>query len=885
MKRQMGKIPAALFVLVLLLPACETSSGGGGVGGKPDFSQMQAALLAFDSCDEVEDYLKDVAMSEMQSSVDAYRACLDGGCSYGYGVPMRGGWEGGPTGGGEAAIDMGAQGGSGEGGGSVPAPSAPSDGNGSGASSTTGGEEPRSDTNTQEEGVDEADIVKNDGTFLYILARGTNRLRIVQAVPVEEMALSATVEIEGSPLEMFLAGDRVAVFSSLWRYDSSDWGEPGMGGGGSVGVPTPATATEPAKERPDEGGGSSGGDDQKADAPSSTPMTDGGVGDTGEPEDDFLQGLDGEILKVTVLDVSDRTNPQILRETYLEAGYVSARMVGTTVHLVGRSYPDIDYFAWYGYYDDVAPPPTVNADGGSSSGGSGGTGVAVDAGSATLPEGNDVGTGEEPPPPPDERYEEKEQPLELYGMDLDEAEAAYRAYIQGLSLEDMMPKRIDVVDGAPEPAELLIPCTTFFRPSVSMGMNIVAVFSLDLAEDSGALNATGILGSSDTVYGSADKLYVSTYIYDYWMWERNALEDPESVLQRTAIHAFDIASLPAQAFYVASGFVDGEVLNQFSMSEHDTYLRVATTTQNWFTDSTEDATDNGVTVLGVDGDALKVVGALSGLGHPGERIYAARFFGDRGFVVTFRQMDPLYTLDMSDPAHPVVAGELEIPGYSSYIHPLGADHLLTIGRDIRDVDGWQEDLGVKLAIYDVSDLAHPSEPVEPLSLGAGSHSEAEYEHKAFTFFGGTLAIPTGSWWWDGNGDTPSNGLSLFTVDATAGFGTLGTISHADLVPDPEVPEGEEMYYYCGHFLPEVHRSVFIGDRVYSISDVGVKANAVGEGLPELNAVAFPDVGGYGGSYGGECYRMPMGVEEPRGGSGDDPDGPRETEPTEPPPAS
>ena len=105
-------------------------------------------------------------------------------------------------------------------------------------------------------------------------------------------------------------------------------------------------------------------------------------------------------------------------------------------------------------------------------------------------------------------------------------------------------------------------------------------------------------------------------------------------------------------------------------------------------------------MLRQDGSRLVQVGAVTGLGEEGERIYGVRFMGERGYIVTFRQTDPLYTLDLSNPTAPRVAGQLKIPGYSAYLHPVGENQLLGVGR---------EGTAVKTSLFDVSNLAAPTE--------------------------------------------------------------------------------------------------------------------------------------------------------------------------------
>ena len=133
------------------------------------------------------------------------------------------------------------------------------------------------------------------------------------------------------------------------------------------------------------------------------------------------------------------------------------------------------------------------------------------------------------------------------------------------------------------------------------------------------------------------------------------------------------------------------------------------------------------------------VGQVGGLGQ-GERVYAVRFIGNDGYVVTFHQVDPLYTLDLSDPAHPQVLGELTIPGYSAYLHPIGDNLLLGIGQDVGPNN---EPTGTQVSLFDVTDLKHPTRLFH-YSLGQG-WSSAESDHHAFLYWPATnlVVVPFG----------------------------------------------------------------------------------------------------------------------------------------------
>ena len=255
----------------------------------------------------------------------------------------------------------------------------------------------------------------------------------------------------------------------------------------------------------------------------------------------------------------------------------------------------------------------------------------------------------------------------------------------------------------------------------AFGLTTLITFDLSGDEGISRWGSTAIAADEEAVYATSSSLYVASL---------DTAED-------TAIHRFDLSD-PAEPAYDATATVRGNLINQFAMSEYDGHLRVAAT--NWRTWPTE----SSVTVFDV-GDDLKEVGKVTGLG-PTESIFAVRFLGDRGFVVTFRQVDPLYVLDLSDPTAPAVTGELKIPGFSRYLHPLGGGLLLGVGQDADPETGWAE--GLQVSLFDVSDPAAPAQ-IARLPLGR-AESAAEFDHRAFTYHDGVAYLPaqasTNRWW-------------------------------------------------------------------------------------------------------------------------------------------
>jgi len=236
-----------------------------------------------------------------------------------------------------------------------------------------------------------------------------------------------------------------------------------------------------------------------------------------------------------------------------------------------------------------------------------------------------------------------------------------------------------------------------------------------------------------------------------------------------------------------------------------------------------------VFVLGQQGASLGVQGDVGDLA-PNEQIYSARFVGDRGYVVTFRQVDPLFVIDLAVPTAPRVAAELKIPGFSEYMHPIDDGHLLTIGQDAT-LDG--QVTGLALQIFDVTDATQPALVHKHVySNQESGYSEALYNHKAFTYDErlGMLAFPFTGWnTFDGS---MRSSLELFRVSLTDGFASLGSVDHSAFFA------GGNEYGYCGgYYGVDVRRGLFIEDHVYSISYGGVIASSINS--PSVAVASVP----------------------------------------------
>ena len=259
------------------------------------------------------------------------------------------------------------------------------------------------------------------------------------------------------------------------------------------------------------------------------------------------------------------------------------------------------------------------------------------------------------------------------------------------------------------------------------------ITSFNIRDDSAPAAESFLVGPATTLYSSQSNMYLAyqrTIPTPRWNEMRPALQEqvasPEYNQEGTIIHKFSMNN--GKVRYVASGDVPGHLLNQFSMDEFEDHLRVATTVEGWTGSRTY--LFNNVYVLD---DAMRTVGRIEYIA-PDERIYSSRFIGDRLYLVTFKRVDPFFVIDLSDPAKPGILGMLKIPGFSDYLHPYDKNHIIGIGRETAENQwGGVSTLGLKLALFDVSDVNNPA-MIDKVEIGvAGTDSEALRDHKAFLF--------------------------------------------------------------------------------------------------------------------------------------------------------
>ncbi|HKY16963.1 MAG TPA: beta-propeller domain-containing protein [Microthrixaceae bacterium] len=335
------------------------------------------------------------------------------------------------------------------------------------------------------------------------------------------------------------------------------------------------------------------------------------------------------------------------------------------------------------------------------------------------------------------------------------AEAANRSAIERSTIEDWQPA--EIVDGARRP---LVECTSMYHPSEFAGFANLAVLSI--AEGLDSMTATGMVGEAGVTYASPTALYVATTRYPEWTEDDLRGTSVAMPVEHTDVHRFDI-STGGNAVYQGSGRVDGGVLNQYALSEHEGALRIATTTS-----ATADGRSSQLAVLKLSGDRLEEVGKVTGLG-PTEQIQGVRFLGDRGYVVTFRQTDPLYVIDLADPAAPKVLGELKVTGFSAYLHPVSPGRLLGVGVEASE-EGRQQ--GSKVALYDTSDDTNPRE-LDKVVLQGGWFNAGSDPH-AFTWDAErATATIIGSWYEQG---AAVQGAIMFRVEGDS-LVEVGRIVH------------------------------------------------------------------------------------------------------------
>lgn len=341
---------------------------------------------------------------------------------------------------------------------------------------------------------------------------------------------------------------------------------------------------------------------------------------------------------------------------------------------------------------------------------------------------------------------------------------------------------------------------------------------------------TYLLSSSSTIYVSQEHIYLTS---PWW------LQNEEGGGESTMVYKIRVKGSDIE--YIADGSVPGRVLNQFSMDEYSGHFRIATTLGQVSRSGRK--TSNNVYVLN---STLGITGSLNGLA-PGEDIYSARFMGKRCYLVTFKKVDPLFVIDLSDPKKPMVLGKLKIPGYSDYLHPYDENILIGVGKETVGAEegdfAWYQ--GVKISLFDVGDVGNPKELAKYEIGDRGTDSPVLQNHKAFLFSKSKnlLVIPAlvaeidptlyaGEVPPNAYGDYINQGAFVFDISADGGITLRGTITH---IEDPQ--EFLKSGYWFDS-LYSVERSLYIENKLYTISQGMIKINNLDD-LSEVGRIELP----------------------------------------------
>ncbi|MEM0475873.1 MAG: beta-propeller domain-containing protein, partial [Candidatus Norongarragalinales archaeon] len=635
-----------------------------------------------------------------------------------------------------------------------------------------------STTNVQVEGVDEADIVKNDGKYVYVVkqpryasrkcfglfncgSETTNgEIVVLQAFPPSEAKVVSKISVDGVVSEILVFGDKLVAFGSR---DAKRF------------PPLPVI-----KEFPPE---------------TQSKITAGSIAPEIYPPYYYES-----VAFLDVFDLADKTQPKRVKNIELKGNYVNSRMIDGRVYAVFNEnfhpkYPvpfyavdgvarvfapsEISYFDWPCYYYNFQ------------------VFLAIDLKDLAKAEQRKVilagGT---------QNLYASRNAFYLTDTRYDYYYPTWRAFekVYWNYLPKEVKQKIEAVDASdfPEWAKDRIKSALASR-AVYEDVNVSEAQRDELQHK---------------LYEELEKARLQ--------WENGGYGE------KTVINK--IALAPDGGFvFAASGEVPGYVLNQFSMDEDAAgFFRIATTQGQ--SSRMQTTTSSNVFVLD---DALRVTGRLTGIA-PGESIYSARFMGKRLYLVTFKKVDPFFVIDLSDARNPKILGKLKIPGYSDYLHPYDDNHVIGLGKSAVPAEESEGDFawyqGVKLSLFDVSDLANPKE-VAKFEIGdRGTDSFALHDHKAFLFSKTKnllvipvllaeiderkypLGVPPHTY-----GDYVFQGAYVFSVSPESGFVLRGRVTHADA--DELLKSGE--YYYS---QAQVKRSLYMDNYLYTVSDEFVKAN-------------------------------------------------------------
>lgn len=602
-----------------------------------------------------------------------------------------------------------------------------------------------SKTNIQVEGVDEADILKTDGNYIYAVAK--NSLFIVKAKPAESAEVISKIEFKDRPSDIYINGEYLAIFG----YDQKIY------------------------------------------------------------ERDFYKSFKrrNSFLFLKIFDITDPKNPKQVRDLDIEGNYNNSRMIGDYLYLITNNF---NY-----YYLPTEPVVPRIIDGGK-----------------VLPE---VCSGDSKCFAPDVFY--FDIPYNNYNLttitainiknsaeqikgDAYMMDGNQNMYVSQDNIYITYTKYVSEFDLAMEVAKEII----FPKLSAKDQERIRKIENAEeilLAKSEKLAKIAVII---ERYRGSLNDDEARNIEEEIKIKMKEKYEDLSKELEKTVIHKIEINN--GKLAYKAGGEVTGSVLNQFSMDESGNYFRIATTKNNTWSQFLDESNRESYNNLYILDENLKKVGSIERLAE-GERIYSVRFMQDRAYMVTFKQTDPLFVIDLSVPADPKVIGKLKIPGFSNYLHPYDNATLIGIGKETEENEsGGVITKGLKISLFDVSDISNPKEVGKYELGGRGSDSIALYDHKAFLFSKekNLLVIPVslneekGLNQW---GKLDFSGAAVFNISKD-GIQLKGKIDHSDGGKSADQDFWDGYNYYDN----TVKRSLYIDDVLYTFSNFYLKMNKISD---------------------------------------------------------
>ena len=585
-----------------------------------------------------------------------------------------------------------------------------------------------SGTNNQEKDVDEADIIKFDGKYFYILNKNT--IEIVAVPEPGQLEKASTLELPSSGNNMLILNNMAIVIATDHNINIA------------------------------------------------------------EPRDGVallsMPRIQHNNMRIDIIDLSaDRSSPSLIESHYFEGNAVAARKVGDKVHIATYARAEVPDVYFY-------------------------------------------------PELPENFYQASDSEKEIMWREaIEDRISQNQEKIEDFDFLTLLPAQLQKNGDKFNRQEINIAdCQNTYGQEIASSNGFLSLISIDPEKSQTTLNIHRVRGNQPIVYASENQFILASSEHSPWWFYNN-----EELKDQTTIHRFDIPkdSLPE---YVDSARVPGTLHNSFSISEHEGYLRLATTTKaqgRFWLDLEPLEEENHLFILGDETGDYDILSSIEGLA-PGEKIWSARFSKDKGFLVTFKQVDPLFTLDLSDPFNPELAGELKIPGVSTYLQDIGNDNLLAVGYG-----GTEEGLDFKttISLFDTSDFENP-ELADTLSFAIEEDldhswsrvsSEANNNHLAINYFGklSMTAIPVSTDRFVANPLDPSGGtweylskLTLVKTEPGQDLEIHGHVDHSEFYKQENSSERRP---------PQIRRSYFhvdenAGDFIYAISPKAITATNI-----------------------------------------------------------